>query len=162
MKVLVATDGSEHSMKAVQRGLELAEKQGAQVTLMSVAYYGADYLEGMPPNIKDKLEDEAKAALKKAKALFDKGAVFVDSRTDKDWGAGRIPGAVHLELSKGFTEASLGAKAKKDQDVVMYCNGVSCLRSSEAAAKAVGWGYKKVHYYRLGFPDWKAAGYPVE
>jgi nucleotide-binding universal stress UspA family protein len=71
MKVLVATDGSEHSMKAVQRGLELAEKEGAQVTLMSVAYYGADYLTGMPPNIKDKLEDEAREALKKSKALFD-------------------------------------------------------------------------------------------
>jgi nucleotide-binding universal stress UspA family protein len=71
MKVLVATDGSEHSMKAVQRGLELAETQQAQVTLMSVAYYAADYLEGMPPNIRDKLEDEARAALKKAKALFD-------------------------------------------------------------------------------------------
>jgi nucleotide-binding universal stress UspA family protein len=71
MKVLVATDGSEHSMKAVQRGLELAEKQGAQVTLMSVAYYVADYLEGMPPNIQGKLEDEARAALKKAKALFE-------------------------------------------------------------------------------------------
>ena len=39
MKVLVATDGSEHSMKAVQRALEVAEKQGAQVTLMSVAYF---------------------------------------------------------------------------------------------------------------------------
>ena len=51
MKVLVATDGSEHSMKAVQRGLELAETQGAQVTLMSVAYYVPDYLYGMPPNI---------------------------------------------------------------------------------------------------------------
>ena len=71
MKVLVATDGSVHSMKAVERALELAEKQGAQVTLMSVAYYGADYLEGMPPNIQDKLEDEARNALKKAKALFD-------------------------------------------------------------------------------------------
>jgi nucleotide-binding universal stress UspA family protein len=71
MKVLVATDGSEHSMKAVQRGLELAEKQGAQVTLLAVAYYGADYLEGMPPNIQEKLEDEARNALKKAKALFD-------------------------------------------------------------------------------------------
>jgi nucleotide-binding universal stress UspA family protein len=71
MKVLVATDGSEHSMKAVERALELAETQGAQVTLMSVAYYGADYLTGMPPNIRDKLEDEAKAALKKGKALFD-------------------------------------------------------------------------------------------
>ncbi|MDP1761295.1 MAG: universal stress protein [Deltaproteobacteria bacterium] len=51
--------------------MELAETQGAQVTLMSVAYYPADYLEGMPPNIQDKLEDEARAALKKAKALFD-------------------------------------------------------------------------------------------
>lgn len=71
MKVLVATDGSEHSMKAVQRGLELVEKQGAQVTLMSVAYFGADYLDEMPPNIREKLEDEARAALKKAKALFD-------------------------------------------------------------------------------------------
>ena len=71
MKVLVATDGSEHSMKAVQRGLELAEKQGAQVTLMSVAYYVPDYLEDMPPNIREKLEDEARAALKKGKALFD-------------------------------------------------------------------------------------------
>ena len=51
MKVLVATNGSEHSMKAVQQALELAEKKGAQVTLMSVAYYVADYLEEMPPNI---------------------------------------------------------------------------------------------------------------
>ncbi len=71
MKVLVATDGSAHSMKAVERALELAEKQGALVTLMSVAYFGADYLEEMPPNIREKLGDEAKAALKKAKALFD-------------------------------------------------------------------------------------------
>ena len=72
MKVLVATDGSEHSMKAVERGLELAEKHGAQVTLMSVAYSAAgNYLEGMPPNIQDKLEDEARGALGKAKALFD-------------------------------------------------------------------------------------------
>ena len=71
MKVLVATDGSAHSMKAVQRALELAETQGAQVTLMSVAYFGADYLAEMPPNIREKLEDEARGALKKAKALFD-------------------------------------------------------------------------------------------
>jgi len=87
MKVLVATDGSEHSMKAVQRALELAEKQGAQVTLMSVAYYVADYLEGMPPNIQDKLEDEAKAALKKAKALFDAKNLAVETVME----AGLVP-----------------------------------------------------------------------
>jgi len=37
--VLVATDGSERSAKAVQRALEIAEKEGAKVTLMAVAYY---------------------------------------------------------------------------------------------------------------------------
>ncbi len=71
MKVLVPTDGSSQAMKAVERALELAEKQGAQVTLMAVAYFGADYLEEMPPNIRDRMQEEAKAALKKAQALFE-------------------------------------------------------------------------------------------
>ena len=77
MKVLVAKDGSEHSMKAVQRALELAEKQGAQVTLMSVAYYVKDYFDEMPPGIQDKFEGEAAAALKKAKALFEQKGLQV-------------------------------------------------------------------------------------
>jgi nucleotide-binding universal stress UspA family protein len=77
MKVLVATDGSEHSTKAVQRALEMAEKQGAQVTLMAVAYYIKDYFDEMPPGIQDKLESEAATALKKAKALFDQKGVNV-------------------------------------------------------------------------------------
>jgi rhodanese-related sulfurtransferase len=98
----------------------------------------------------------------KAKAMFDKGVVFVDVRNDKDWNGGRIPGAVHLDLHKNFTADALAKHVKKDQEVVMYCNGPSCMRSSEASEKAVGWGFTKVYYYRLGFPDWKAAGYPVE
>ena len=87
MKVLVATDGSEHSMKAVQRALELAEKQGAQVTLMSVAYYVQGDVDGMPPNIQEKLEDEARAALKKAKALFDAKNLAVETVME----AGLVP-----------------------------------------------------------------------
>ena len=70
MKVLVATDGSEHSMKAVQRGVEMAER-GDQVTLMSVAYYVQGDFDTMPLNIQDKLEAEAREALQKGKALFD-------------------------------------------------------------------------------------------
>jgi nucleotide-binding universal stress UspA family protein len=87
MKVLVATDGSEHSMKAVQRGLELAEKQGAQVTLMSVAYYVQGDIGGMLVNIQDKLEDEARQALKKAKALFDAKNIPVETVLE----AGLVP-----------------------------------------------------------------------
>ena len=98
----------------------------------------------------------------RAKTLFDRSAVFIDVRNEADWEAGRIPGAVHLELDQRFTEASLRAVAQPDQEVVMYCNGTKCPRSSQAAASAVGWGFTRVFYYRLGFPDWQAAGYPVE
>jgi nucleotide-binding universal stress UspA family protein len=87
MKVLVATDGSEHSMKAVQRALELAETQGAQVTLMSVAYYVQGNFDGMPMNIQEKLEDEARAALKKGKALFDAKNIPVETVLE----AGLVP-----------------------------------------------------------------------
>ncbi len=97
-----------------------------------------------------------------AKALFDSGALFVDPRRESEFEAGRIPDAVSLELKKKFNEESLAAELKKDEPVVFYCNGPKCLRSSKAAAKAVGWGYSKVYYFRGGFPAWKAAGYPVE
>ncbi len=98
----------------------------------------------------------------KAKALFDSGALFVDVRSDKDWAAGRIPDALHIELKSKFNEAALAAEAKKSEDIVFYCNGTSCMRSSKASAIAVSWGYTNIYYFRLGFPAWKGAGYPVE
>ncbi len=98
----------------------------------------------------------------KAKALFDKGVIFLDVRKDKDWGAGRIPDAIHIELKKVLSEDTLSKEVKKDQEVVIYCNGEKCMRSSKASAKAVAWGFGKVYYYRDGFPAWKAAGHPVE
>ena len=97
-----------------------------------------------------------------AKAQFDQGALFVDVRSDKDWAAGRIPDAVHLELKGNYNEAVLAAEVGKDEPVVIYCNGESCLRSSDASAQAVGWGFQKVYYFRDGLPAWQAAGYPVE
>jgi nucleotide-binding universal stress UspA family protein len=79
MKILVATDGSEHSMKAVARALELAEKQGAQVTIMSVAYYDRRNFDEMPPFVSDKLEAEARGALNQAKAAFDAKGIQVET-----------------------------------------------------------------------------------
>jgi len=95
----------------------------------------------------------------KAKSLYDKGVLFVDVRSDKDWAAGRIPKAVHIELKKKFSPESLAKNAKKSDIIVIYCNGPSCLRSSQASAKAVEWGYSKVFYFREGLPAWKVAGY---
>ena len=97
-----------------------------------------------------------------AKALFDKGTIFIDTRKDKDWNAGRIPDAIQLDVKKKLSEATLGKEVKKGDAVVMYCNGESCMRSSKASKMAVGWGYTNVYYFRDGFPAWKAAGFPVE
>ncbi len=97
-----------------------------------------------------------------AKALFDDEVLFVDPRKDSDWEAGRVPGAVHLELKSNFTQESLAAEAKVEEKIVFYCNGASCLRASACSKKAVSWGYKNAYYFRDGFPAWKAAGYPVE
>lgn len=97
-----------------------------------------------------------------AKQLFDRGITFIDVRSNRDWEAGRIPGAIHIELKHKFTQESLGAVVSKDQPVVLYCNSIGCMRSSHASEKAVSWGYTKVYYYRLGFPDWKHAGYAIQ
>ena len=47
-----------------------------------------------------------------AKALFDKGVIFLDVRSDKDWAAGRIPDAIHIELKKKLRLRQLAQKLK--------------------------------------------------
>ena len=97
-----------------------------------------------------------------AKALFDNEAAFVDLRKENMWNSGRIPGAIWLDFKKSFSEESLSGEVGKDEQVVFYCSGVRCPRSSKAASKAVAWGYSQVYYFRDGFPAWKTANYPVE
>jgi len=87
MKVLVATDGSEHSMKALKRAMELAEKEGAEITLLSVAYFSREDLDEIPLNVQEKLESQAANALKKAKALFDEKGIQVEAVLE----AGYVP-----------------------------------------------------------------------
>lgn len=97
-----------------------------------------------------------------ARSLFDNEVAFVDVRKNSDWDAGRIPGAIHLDIKSVFNDANLSKEVAKNDAVVFYCNGESCPRSADACKMAIGWGYNKVYYYRDGFPAWKAAGNPVE
>ncbi|MDI6790489.1 MAG: universal stress protein [Thermodesulfobacteriota bacterium] len=128
MKVLVATDGSESSMKAVKRALELAEKEGADITLMSVAYYSKDDFDDMPPGIQDKLEDQAADALKKAKALFDKKGVKVETVLE----AGVVPANNIINR----------AKEGKIDRIIMGSTGMTGLKRAlmgSTAAKVVAY-----------------------
>jgi nucleotide-binding universal stress UspA family protein len=87
MNVLIATDGSDHAMKAVMRGVELAQKEGAKVTLMSVAYYAMDEFDELVPDIQNKLEAHAQEALEKAKAVFVEKGIPVETILE----AGLVP-----------------------------------------------------------------------
>ena len=96
-----------------------------------------------------------------AKSLFDEGVAFIDVRKDSDFEAGRIPGAIHIALDT-LTEDQLLEEVDRDEKIVFYCNGVKCLRSSEASKKAVDWGFTQVFYFRKGLPAWATEGYNVE
>ena len=88
--------------------------------------------------------------------------MFVDVRSPPAFGRGHIPAATNLDLSSGLSAESLSQLAKKDDEVVFSCHGKYCPYSAYASAKALIWGFTRVHYFAGGFPAWKDAGYPVE
>ena len=110
MKVLVATDGSERAMKAVRKSLELAEKEGADITLLSVAYYFMSEVDEMPVDIQEALDSESRTAIEKAKALFDEKGVKVITLLEK----GLVPANVILEVAEEgkFDHILLGSTGK--------------------------------------------------
>ena len=107
MKVLVATDGSEHSMKAVMRALELAERESAEVAIISVAYHATEDLDEMPMGIQERLEAEAKGALAKARAIFDAKGIPVTTLLE----SGFVPANNIVERARkdGFDLILLGS-----------------------------------------------------
>ena len=110
----------------------------------------------------EQVEGTITTSLQQAKTLFDEGVVFVDVRNVRLYTKKHIPGAHHLDLKNGFEEDALAAIVKRDQPFVIYCSGVKCSRSYKASARAVSWGFSKVHYFRGGIVAWKNAGYPLK
>jgi nucleotide-binding universal stress UspA family protein len=117
MKVLVPTDGSEYSMKAVQRALEMAQREGAQVTLMSVAYYAKEDLDEMPLNVQEKLEVQARRALKKAKAIFEENGVPVTAVLE----TGLVPANNIIEMAEEgrFDKILMGSRGLSGLEKVL-------------------------------------------
>lgn len=97
-----------------------------------------------------------------AKALFDRGVVFIDSRGSGPYSRGHIPNAVNLNTNRDLTKEALSELVGLDEEVVFYCGGEDCPLSADGCAKALVWGYTKVYYFAEGYPAWKDAGYPIE
>jgi TolB-like protein/class 3 adenylate cyclase/rhodanese-related sulfurtransferase len=97
-----------------------------------------------------------------AKALHDRGVVFVDVLPSAKYRYSHIAGAANLYLGTDLTEDNLSRLVGKDDEVVFYCSGEGCYLSPSACAKALTWGYTRVYYFAGGLPAWKAAGFPVD
>ncbi|WP_168797858.1 rhodanese-like domain-containing protein [Pacificoceanicola onchidii] len=97
-----------------------------------------------------------------AMTLFEEEAHFFDARKPSDFEAGRVPGAVNFFAKQTDSADMVLEVARKEDVIVVYCNGPRCLMSAVLAENLVAWGFTEVRYYRDGFPAWYNAGYPIE
>jgi ArsR family transcriptional regulator len=90
--------------------------------------------------------------------LREGSVMLLDVRPDDEYGLGHLPGALNIPL--GQLEQRL-AELPRKQEIVAYCRGPYCVLSFEAVAALRAHGFN-VRRFEDGFPEWKAAGLPVE
>jgi rhodanese-related sulfurtransferase len=79
-----------------------------------------------------------------------KGMTMLDTRTDKEYKQGHIPGAIHIELSEVGNKAK---KLRKDKDLVVYCQNGN--RSIWAIKRLMGMGFTHLYNLKGGYSGWK-------
>lgn len=86
--------------------------------------------------------------------------VIIDARITVDRKQGFIEGSRSLpdiDTTCGTLEKVIPGKSRP---VLFYCNGVKCGRSVKSINIAQACGYQKIYWFRGGFEEWKAKGYP--
>jgi rhodanese-related sulfurtransferase/predicted transcriptional regulator len=105
---------------------------------------------------RDQLEPVAVTEL--VTRLRDGSVVLLDVRPEDEYGLGHLPGALNIPLRQ--LEERL-AELPRDLEIVAYCRGPYCVLSFEAVAALRTHGFN-VRRFEDGFPEWKAAGLPIE
>jgi len=173
MTGLSVANTSKHLQALRQAGLVKARKEGLRVyyslagddvsllltALRGVAEHRAADVEKLLQTWlahRDELEPvPARELLERVK----KGLVTVlDVRPPEEYAAGHLPGAINVPIDR--LESYL-SKLPKRKEVVAYCRGPYCLMSFEAVQKLRKRGFKAKRL-EDGYPEWRAAGLPVE
>jgi rhodanese-related sulfurtransferase len=90
-------------------------------------------------------------------------SVFLDARSPSEFNQGHIPGARNLpfyELEK-YQEGALKG-VDENTPVIIYCEGIGCELSFLLGRELQGAGYKNCRIFYGGYPEWTAAGLPIE
>ncbi|SHH01272.1 rhodanese-like domain-containing protein [Cognatishimia maritima] len=97
-----------------------------------------------------------------AKDLHDRGVLFADVRSKLAFDQSHIPGAKSFDVRKADFIERFSSEVGLEDEVVIYCRGVTCDRSAEAILLLHPLGYHRLYYLKVGLPGWIEAGYPVE
>ena len=115
------------------------------------------------------VEGASEVDIKGAKALYDRGAVFIDASSPESFKEQHISGSVNLPFYRSrdptqtyFTQEALMAIADKTQEIVLFCDRKGCLYPAWVTAKAANWSYESVFFFKGGKQAWDEAGYFVE
>ena len=104
--------------------------------------------------------------------LMRKGVPMFDTRSEEEYRDRHIRGAKWLPYGEKSAK-EVGFDAKRDQfeldgladkngPVIFACNGAECWKSYKSCVTARAQGFTQVYWFRGGFPEWVAKGYPVE
>jgi rhodanese-related sulfurtransferase len=96
------------------------------------------------------------------KEMLDKKKKFllIDARTKEEYQEAHIIGAISIP-EKNFEDSVALLPVDKNQQLVLYCNGVKCGKSKKAAKKAEAMGYTNILIYGEGFPVWEEKGLKI-
>jgi ArsR family transcriptional regulator len=105
---------------------------------------------------RDNLEPVSRKEL--LRRMRDGLVTLIDTRPRDEFTAGHLPGAISLPLSELKRRLR---ELPREQEIVAYCRGQYCVLSYEAVAELRKRGFKASRL-KDGYPEWKAAGLPVE
>lgn len=125
---------------------ELAERNLAEIDRIVGSYF-TDL---------DDLEPVSREAL--LERLRDGEVTVLDVRPADEFAIGHLPGALNVPIE--LLEQHL-SELDPSQEIIAYCRGAYCVLSFEAVAALRERGFN-VRRLEDGFPEWRAAGLPVE
>lgn len=116
--------------------------------------------------VRDYLEDRASlremSATELLKLMQSEEVIVLDVRPEEEYRAGHIPGAFSVPVAE--IEERLERCLRElppDRQIVAYCRGPYCVFSDEAVKLLEARSYRSSRLVE-GFPEWRAAGLPVE
>jgi rhodanese-related sulfurtransferase len=124
----------------------VGERNMAEIQQVMTGYFRAR--DSMEPVSRDDLLERVRDGL----------ATVLDVRPADEYALGHLPGALNIPLAA--LERHL-ADLPRDHDIVAYCRGPYCVLSFEAVAALRTRGFR-VRRLEDGYPEWRAAGLPVE